>query len=97
MVQMSVLQKQYHDELKKELRSTQISTASDGNKESVPEHVDAGEDSLPDLSQISKDADSMSKIVMPRKKQKLLKAMEVIVFDALIVPHDVIFLYPSRY
>ncbi|XP_004243564.1 pescadillo homolog [Solanum lycopersicum] len=74
---MSVLQKQYHDELKKELRSTQISTASDGNKESVPEHVDAGEDSLPDLSQISKDADSMSKIVMPRKKQKLLKAMEI--------------------
>ncbi|KAH0654493.1 hypothetical protein KY290_031649 [Solanum tuberosum] len=74
---MSVLQKQYHDELKKELRSTQISTASDGNKESVSEHIDAGEDSLPDLSQISKDADSMSKIVMPRKKQKLLKAMEI--------------------
>lgn len=74
---MSVLQKQYHDELKKELRSTQISADSDGNKESVSEHVDTGEDSLPDLSQISRDADSMSKIVMPRKKQKLLKAMEI--------------------
>lgn len=74
---MSVLQRQYHDELKKELRSAQVSAGSDGNKESVSEHIDTGEDSLPDLSQISKDADSMSKIVMPRKKQKLLKAMEV--------------------
>lgn len=74
---MSVLQKQYHDELKKELRSTQISADSDGNKESVSEHVDSGEDSLPDLGQISKDADNLSRIVMPRKKQKLLKAMEI--------------------
>ncbi|XP_055823450.1 pescadillo homolog [Solanum dulcamara] len=74
---MSVLQKQYHDELKKELRSAQVSAGSDGNKESVLEHIDTGEDSLPDLSQISKDADNMSKIVMPRKKQKLLKAMEI--------------------
>ncbi|KAJ8554490.1 hypothetical protein K7X08_025168 [Anisodus acutangulus] len=74
---MSVLQKQYHDELKKEIRSTQISAASDGNKESVSEHVDTGEDSLPDLSQITKDADSMSNVLMPRKKQKLLKAMKI--------------------
>ncbi|XP_059283823.1 pescadillo homolog [Lycium ferocissimum] len=74
---MSVLQKQYHDELKKELQSTQISAASDGNKESVCEHIDIEEDSLPDLSQSSKDADSMSQVVMSRKKRKLLKAMEI--------------------
>ncbi|CAN4110176.1 unnamed protein product [Withania somnifera] len=74
---MSVLQKQYHDELKKELRSTQISAASEGNKESVSDHNDSGEGSLPDLSQISKDEDSMSKLGMSRKKQKLLKAMEI--------------------
>ncbi|KAK4369313.1 hypothetical protein RND71_013105 [Anisodus tanguticus] len=74
---MSVLQKQYHDELKKELRSTQVSAASDGNKECVSEHIDTGEDSVPDLSQISKDADSMSNVLMPRKKQKLLKAMKI--------------------
>ncbi|PHT43028.1 hypothetical protein CQW23_17053 [Capsicum baccatum] len=74
---MSVLQKQYHDELKKELQSTQISAALDGNKECVSELIDTGEDSLPDLSQISKDEDSMSKLGMSRKKQKLLKAMEI--------------------
>ncbi|CAN4084510.1 unnamed protein product [Withania somnifera] len=69
---MAVLQKQYHDELKKELRSTQNSAAS-----GVSECIDSGEDSLPDLSQISKDEDSMSKLGMSRKKQKLLKAMEI--------------------
>ncbi|XP_060188029.1 pescadillo homolog [Lycium barbarum] len=74
---MSVLQKQYHDELKEELHSTQISAASDENKECVSEHIDTEEDSLPDLSQSSKDADSMSQVVMSRKKRKLLKAMEI--------------------
>ncbi|OIT28838.1 PREDICTED: pescadillo homolog [Nicotiana attenuata] len=66
---MSILQKQYHDELKKELGSTQISADSDANK-------GTGGDSLPDISQISKDADSMSDILMPRKKRKLLDAMK---------------------
>nr|AGG84230.1 pescadillo [Nicotiana benthamiana] len=66
---MSILQKQYHDELKKELGSTQISAASAGNK-------DTGGDSLPDISQIFKDADSMSDILMPRKRRKLLDAMK---------------------
>ncbi|XP_016433662.1 pescadillo homolog [Nicotiana tabacum] len=74
---MSILQKQYHDELKKELGSTQISAASGGNKDSVSEDIDTGGDSLPDISQISKDADSMSDILMPRKKRKLLDAMKM--------------------
>ncbi|XP_009782432.1 pescadillo homolog [Nicotiana tabacum] len=73
---MSILQKQYHDELKKELGSTQISAASDGNKDSVSEDIDTGGDSLPDIRQISKDADSMSDVLMPRKKRKLLDAMK---------------------
>lgn len=74
---MSILQKQYHDELKKELGSTQISAASGGNKDSVSEDIDTGGDSLPDIRQISKDADSMSDVLMPRKKRKLLDAMKV--------------------
>ncbi|KAG8368155.1 hypothetical protein BUALT_Bualt15G0015600 [Buddleja alternifolia] len=71
---MSILEKQYHEELKLELQGVQHSALSSdikGKGEAVEE--DAG----PDLQQIAEDAANMSKVVMPRRKRKLLEAMEI--------------------
>ncbi|KAK4437691.1 Pescadillo [Sesamum alatum] len=69
---MSMLEKQYHEELKLELQGAEYSALS-----SDIEGRDAEADTIPDLQQLAKDADNMSKVVMPRKKRKLLEAMEI--------------------
>ena len=69
---MSILQKQYHDELKLELQGTQYPSIVDTVKQN-----DAVEESLSNLLQITEDADNMSKVVMPRRKRKLYEAMQV--------------------
>ncbi|CDP02070.1 unnamed protein product [Coffea canephora] len=69
---MSVLQKQYHDELKLELQGTQYPSIVDTVKQN-----DAVEESFSNLLQITEDADNMSKVVMPRKKRKLYEAMQI--------------------
>ncbi|KAL5793237.1 hypothetical protein ACOSP7_001831 [Xanthoceras sorbifolium] len=73
---MMTLEKQYHDELKMELQSTQSSSASDMNKQSSGEDMEAREESLPDMQQIANDTANMSKILMSRKKRGLYEAIK---------------------
>lgn len=68
-MQVSALEKQYHEELKRELQGTQHSTISNDNNVNT--------ELVPDLQQIAKDADSMSKMVMSRKRRNVLEAAEV--------------------
>ncbi|PIN06143.1 Protein required for normal rRNA processing [Handroanthus impetiginosus] len=70
---MSALERQYHEELKLELQGTQSPTAPAGDIEGK----DAEGEIVPNLQQIAEDAANMSKVVMPRKKRKLLEAMEI--------------------
>lgn len=73
---MSVLQKQYHDELKRELQGAQYSVISNASKEKYADDTEAKGDSLPDLRQVAEDVANMSKVLMSRKKRGLLEAME---------------------
>ncbi|KAL5764830.1 hypothetical protein ACOSQ2_017424 [Xanthoceras sorbifolium] len=73
---MMTLEKQYHDELKMELQSTQSSSASDMNKQSSGEDMEAREESLPDMQQVANDTANMSKILMSRKKRGLYEAIK---------------------
>ncbi|GER42312.1 pescadillo homolog [Striga asiatica] len=70
---MLTKQKQYHEELKRELQGDQYS--------SLPRGIEAEDyaefDTAPDLNQMAQDASSMSKIGMPRKRARLLEAMEM--------------------
>lgn len=83
---MSIYEKQYHDELKTEVRGSQHPSVATVNKETVDlqnadsekgEDTKDGGESIPDLQQKSKDADDMSKVLMSNKKRKLLEAMEI--------------------
>lgn len=76
---MSALQKQYHDELKMELKGTQHSSVSNVSKEksSAEETEAGGEEPLPNLKQIAEDSTNMSKVTMSRKKRRLYEAMKV--------------------
>lgn len=74
---MSILEKQYHDELKMELQGVQYSSVSNANKQNSAEDVEAGEKSLSDLQQVEKDHANIEKVVMSRKKRGLLEAMKI--------------------
>ncbi|KAL7083022.1 hypothetical protein ACP275_14G137100 [Erythranthe tilingii] len=67
--QISMLEKQYLDELKLELKGAPP----------FSQDIDAvgGDDAISDVQQIADDVSNMSKVVMPRKKRKLLEAMEM--------------------
>ncbi|EYU40531.1 hypothetical protein ABFS82_14G130000 [Erythranthe guttata] len=68
--QISMLEKQYLDELKLELKGAPpFSQDIDA--------VGGGDDAISDVQQIADDVSNMSKVVMPRKKRKLLEAMEM--------------------
>lgn len=69
---MMALEKQYHDELKKELEGVPYS-----NKHSSVAETEDGEEPVVDLQQVAEDAANMSKVVMSRKKRGLLEAIEV--------------------
>lgn len=71
-MQMMALEKQYHDELKKELEGVPYS-----NKRSSVAETEDGEEPVVDLQQVAEDAANMSKVVMSRKKRGLLEAIEV--------------------
>lgn len=73
---MSALEKQFHEELKRELRDSQHSTLSIEEKV-VSEDNNANPEPVPDLEQAAKDDDNMSKIGMTRKKRKILEAAEI--------------------
>lgn len=82
---MSVLQKQYHDELKMELNGTQQSSVSNVSKEKKSTEEETEEDGreeepVTDLKQGIDDANNMSMVLMSRKKKRLLEAMQVTFF-----------------
>ncbi|XP_057507101.1 pescadillo homolog [Actinidia eriantha] len=74
---MSILEKQYHDELKMELQGVQYPSVSNANKQNSTDDTEDGEEPLPDLQQVAEDAANMSKVVMSRKKRKLYEAMQI--------------------
>ncbi|RAL38638.1 unnamed protein product [Cuscuta campestris] len=73
---MSVLEKQFHEELKRELQDSQPSTISI-EKKVVSEDNNANQEPVLDLEQIAKDDDNMTKMGMTRKKRKILEAAEI--------------------
>lgn len=73
---MEILKKQYHEELEMELKG--VSNSSSGSAINKDEGgAEDREESLPDEKQIAEDNANMDKIHMPRKKRKLLEAMEI--------------------
>lgn len=76
-MQMMILERQYHDDLKKELKGVTFTSA--GSKE-TSEAVQTGESAT---NVEENPGDDMGKIMMSRKKRKLLEAMQVIFF----LPH----------
>jgi len=76
---MSILEKQYHEELKMELKGVQYSAGSNANKQNSAEDTQAAEESLPEaqVQQVAEDVASMAKVLMPRRKRKLYEAMKI--------------------
>ncbi|XAR51908.1 hypothetical protein NMG60_11006704 [Bertholletia excelsa] len=75
---MSALEKQYHEELKKELQGFQFSSILNANKQNTTEDREAHEEeSVPDLQQEVADAANMSKVVMSRRRRKIYEAIEI--------------------
>lgn len=66
------LEKQYHEELKKELEGVPIPSKEDSIMDTGAE-----EESIPGNDKKSEDNANMSKVVMSRNKRKLYEAMEV--------------------
>lgn len=76
---MSILEKQYHEELKMELKGVQYLAGSNANKQNSADDTEAVEESLPEaaVQQVAEDVASMAKVLMPRRKRKLYEAMKV--------------------
>ncbi|KAK9117247.1 hypothetical protein Sjap_016194 [Stephania japonica] len=85
---MAILEKQYHDELKMELKgvpyTTSKSISNETDMQSPAETTNGKEELLnvlpdpdPDPDQIAKDASSMSTLVMSRRKRRLYEAMQI--------------------
>ncbi|CAN0913590.1 Pescadillo homolog [Linum grandiflorum] len=76
---LATLEKQYHEELKMELHSSNLDTPSLSKKtdDSSVEDAEAKVDSRPSLQQNAIDTDAMFSIMMPRKKRGLYKAMQI--------------------
>ncbi|KAJ0966309.1 hypothetical protein J5N97_027447 [Dioscorea zingiberensis] len=72
---LSILEKQYHDELNMELKGIKYSTSM-LNKGSSEDNV-VEEDITPNIEQIAEDDQSRSKISMSRKKRKIYEAMQI--------------------
>jgi pescadillo protein len=76
---MATLEKQYHEELQRELQGAVMKKSKQGSEEDAK----ASEESVPDPKQIAEDIDTMSKLVMSRKKRGLLEAIEVTLINHL--------------
>ncbi|CAH8361140.1 unnamed protein product [Eruca vesicaria subsp. sativa] len=69
---MAELEKQYHEELKKEVTGIEV------DEEATPMVEEGeGEESVPDASQIEQDTADMPTLMMSRKKKKLYEAMKM--------------------
>jgi pescadillo protein len=74
VLQLMILEKQYHEDLKKELRGdTYTSTGSTAKEQTSTEVIQAGES----MNNGQANVDDGSKLLISRKKRKLLEAMEV--------------------
>lgn len=79
IVQMATLEKQYHEELKMELKGAQYSSpASKKHKQSSDKEV---EDTADEISQIIEDSEKMSASMMTRNQRGLYKAIQVHFFN----------------
>lgn len=78
-LQMMILEQQYHDDLKKELKGvTHTSAGSNVEKE-----TSGGEKTVEPATKVQENVDDtadMGKLMMSRKKRKLLEAMQVCSF-----------------
>ncbi|CAH9104634.1 unnamed protein product [Cuscuta epithymum] len=74
---MSALEKQYHEELKKELQGVQYSAISKENENDLSVDNNASPELVSDTQQIVNDDETMSKIGMSRKMRKIKEAMEI--------------------
>ncbi|KAK1303771.1 hypothetical protein QJS10_CPB11g01781 [Acorus calamus] len=76
--QMSILEKQYHDELEMELKGIPYSASiSNKNSQNSAEDAEPKEEAIVDADQIENDARNLSKSVMSREKRKLYEAMQI--------------------
>ncbi|KAG2333927.1 hypothetical protein Bca52824_005107 [Brassica carinata] len=71
---MAELEKQYHEELKKEVTGSAV---DDVAAAPVVEGGDGEESSVPDAAQIAQDTADMPTLMMSRKKRKLYDAMKI--------------------
>lgn len=72
---MAELEKQYHEELKKEVTGSAV---DDVAAAPVVEGGDGEESPVPDAAQIAQDTADMPTLMMSRKKRKLYDAMKVL-------------------
>ncbi|KAL5718194.1 hypothetical protein ACHQM5_011126 [Ranunculus cassubicifolius] len=70
--QMDMSEKQYHDELKMELRGVEFTAPA-----AVLNTVEEKDESVSDPDQAAKDLESLSQLPMSRKKKRLLEAMQI--------------------
>ncbi|KAF7819534.1 pescadillo-like protein [Senna tora] len=75
---MMVLEKQYHDELKKELQGVPCTSVGPSvDKQTSAGEIQTGEESTSNIEQNVDDVANMSRVKMSRKKRKLLEAMQI--------------------
>lgn len=73
-----MLEKQYHDELSRELEGTSYSaTLSSKNIPVSNENTDVNQDVTEEIDQIAENARKLSEVSMPHKKRKLYDAMQL--------------------
>lgn len=80
--QLSMLEKQYRDELNMEFKGINYS-ASLPNRGSSDDNVVEEDTTTTNLEQIAEDAQNRSKISMSRKKRKIYEAMQVMILSQL--------------
>lgn len=73
---MELLEKQYHDELEKEIQGMPYSASISETKQKSSDAVEEAQ-TRPNLDQIAEDTDNLSMAVMSRKKRRLYEAMKI--------------------
>jgi pescadillo protein len=75
-MQLSALQKQYHEELKEEMSGTQqITHVKKSDKKETDD--DEEKDAANNVKQVIADADNQTKVLMSRKKKGIYEAIKV--------------------
>lgn len=80
---MQDLEKQHHEELKRELQDLNPSPVSKKIKKSLVEDTEPVEEPHTDLQQIIEDNERRETLLMPRKKRGLYEAIKVTVITLL--------------